>query len=1347
MFKRLIQRCAIMAVAGVFANVVTATPASQWNISGSGDSSIQGFTTDISANLGDTVHFKISTNASAYHLDIYRMGYYGGDGASLITTIQPSAKLPQSQPACLTDSSSGLLDCGNWAESASWTVPTTAKSGIYFAKVTRNDTSGASHIFFVVRDDSSHSAILFQTSDTTWQAYNQYGGNSLYVGGPGSNPSRAYKVTYNRPITTRGTSSQDFVFNAEYPMVRWLEANGYDVSYSSGVDSDRRGALLLNHKIFLSVGHDEYWSGAQRANVEAARAAGVHLVFLSGNEVFWKTRWESSIDGSNTTYRTMVAYKETHANGVIDPDDPPTWTGTWRDPRFSPPGDGGRPENGLTGTIYMVDGCGSDNNGLGIKVPAADGLMRFWRNTTIATLPAGQTASLPGGTLGYEWDVDADNGARPPGLFDLSTSTYQLTTDLLLDYGSTYGAGSATHHLTMYRAPSGALVFGAGTVQWSWGLDNNHDTECYTGATDVRMQQATVNLFADMGVQPTSLQTGLTAATQSTDHTPPTSVISSPASGSAVAASTTITISGTASDVGGMVGGVEVSTDGGTTWHPASGRASWTYSWATGAGRTATIQSRAVDDSGNIQSTPTAITVTVGTGSPACPCSIWSSTSKPVSASDSDTSAIEVGVEFRSDVAGLVTAVRFYKGSTNTGTHIGNLWTSTGTLLASVTFTGETASGWQQANFASPVAIQANTVYVASYHTSVGRYAEDDNYFTKSVDNSPLHALADGVGGSNGVYVYGTASAFPNQTYYAANYWVDIVLSATGGSGGGTPPVISNVGATPTATTANVTWTTDAASTSQVNYGTTTSLGLSTTDGTLVTSHSLTLTGLSAATTYDYRVISTNSGGSTTWPVTTSAPAMFITASPTCPCSIWSASATPATLDENDPSAVELGLKFRSDSAGYITGLRFYKATANTGTHLGHLWTSTGTLLASVTFAGETASGWQQANFAPAVAISANTTYVISYYAPVGHYSGTDGAFTSAGVDNVPLHALANGVDGSNGVYIYGASAFPNQTYDATNYWVDVIFNTTVAPTWSISGTISPVAAGNGASVTLTGVASTSTSADSGGNYTFSGLSNGSYTVSPSKVGYSFTPANQPVTISGANVTGTNFTGQGATNSIAIDITTFNDQSTASTTPTTPMFSTNAANELLLAFIATDGKSGTTTTVKSVSGAGLTWVLVVRANKQLGTSEIWRAFAPAPLTNVSVTATLSQSLAASLTVMSFTGVDTTGTNGSGAIGATGSGNAASGAPTASLVTTRNNSWVIGVGNDWDNAISRSPAAGQTIVHQYLSTSGDTYWFQMLTAPVPLSGTNVTISDTAPTTDRYNLSVCEVLPAP
>ena len=159
-------------------------------MSGAGDPSIQGFTTSFSVQPGDTVHFKIATDATAYTIDIYRIGYYGGAGARHIASLTPSATLPQTQPACLTDDATGLVDCGNWAESASWAVPGTAVSGVYIAKLARTDTSGASQIPFVVRNDASHSDLLFQTSDTTWQAYNTYGGNSLYTGGPGTNPGR-----------------------------------------------------------------------------------------------------------------------------------------------------------------------------------------------------------------------------------------------------------------------------------------------------------------------------------------------------------------------------------------------------------------------------------------------------------------------------------------------------------------------------------------------------------------------------------------------------------------------------------------------------------------------------------------------------------------------------------------------------------------------------------------------------------------------------------------------------------------------------------------------------------------------------------------------------------------------------------------------------------------------------------------------------------------------------------------------------------------------------------------------------------------------------------------------------
>ena len=1064
---------------------------STWDLdSAIGDTTIQGFATDISVNVGGTVHFKVDANTSNYKLDIYRMGYYGGMGARKVATVFP-VSFPQ-QPPCIYAAPTGLTDCGNWTETALWNVPANATSGIYFAKAIRTDTGGASHIFFIVRNDASHSDILFKTSDATWQAYNTYS-QSFYgcAGGGFESSCRAFKISYNRPFYTQSFEADSWVFYAEYPMVRWLEANGYDATYFTDVDTDRSGSMILNHKLFLSNGHDEYWSGNQRAKVEAARTAGVHLAFFSGNTVYWKTRWESSIDTAGVPYRTLVCYKETWANALIDPNSPPTWTGTWRDPRFSPPSDGGRPENALMGTLSRVVGPYSGT----ITVPQSDGRMRFWRNTTIATLNPGQTVTLADGSLGLELDADEDNGFRPGGLFHLTTTTGINSPFILLDYGTTVGSGTMTHSLTLYRHSSGSLVFSAGTYSWARGLNDN----------DIRMQQATVNLFADMGVQPVSLQTGLVPATASTDHIAPNSSFTAPSAGSSVTGGTRITITGTAVDSGGgVVGGVEVSTDGGTTWHPATGRESWSYSWQPTAEGPAVIKSRAVDDSGNLENPSVGIGVTVIACTSSC--GFWPNNAIPSVVDVGPDNPVALGVQFRSTVNGDITGVQFYKASTNTGTHVANLWSSNGTLLATATFTAETASGWQQVLFSSPVSITANTVYTVSYHTLGGHYSADQNYFPPSGLNSgSLHF-------NGSVYGYGSTSVFPTQTHNGTNYWVDVVFNgasllsiavtpANSTISTGTTQAFTAIGTYSNGSTHNLTsqvaWTSSSTSVATINSsglataGTAGSTTISATLGTVVRSTNLTvqMTPLTIITTslpdgrqnmvytatlaasgevtpYNWSLASgalppglsfTSGTGviSGTPTVTgtfsftarvTAANGQSVTKSVSVTIvnlvSLWPGTAVPGTVDGGSDGPVELGVKFRSDVNGNITGIRFYKASTNTGTHVANLWTSAGTKLATADFTGETASGWQQVLFSSPVPITANTVYVASYHVLNGHYSFNSNYFATTGVDSPPLHALANGVSGGNGVYAYGsASLFPTQTYNAANYWVDVVLN------------------------------------------------------------------------------------------------------------------------------------------------------------------------------------------------------------------------------------------------------------------------------------------------------------------
>jgi hypothetical protein len=424
---------------------------------------------------------------------------------------------------------------------------------------------------------------------------------------------------------------------------------------------------------------------------------------------------------------------------------------------------------------------------------------------------------------------------------------------------------------------------------------------------------------------------------------------------------------------------------------------------------------------------------------------------------EQDNDAVELGLKFRSEVNGLITGVRFYKGgAANGGPHVGHLWTSTGTLLGAVTFSNETESGWQQAFFLTPIQITADTVYVVSYFAPRGNYAVTLNYFPSPFqDNPPLHALGEG----NGVFFYGPQGGFPNGSSSGVNYFVDVIFT----DGQAAPQVLSvnpapgvagvSTGVAPTASfsepldTATVT-------SDNVQLFDTGNNPVPVTVSYEPSSFTVRLTPQAPLLPSQAYTVFLRSGpagitDSTGDPLAAAYTWSFSTAPsgpPVTTFSIFAPASTPANPTDPDAQAREVGLKFRSNTDGFITGVRFYKGDAtNGGPHVGRLWTSAGTLLGSVTFTNETDSGWQEAIFPTPIPVTANMVYVVSYFSPQGHYANDNNSFDPDGVNSDPLFALSNSEAGGNpfgnGVYLISPQGgFPVFSNLASNYWVDVIF-------------------------------------------------------------------------------------------------------------------------------------------------------------------------------------------------------------------------------------------------------------------------------------------------------------------
>ncbi|MEP7375035.1 MAG: DUF4082 domain-containing protein [Chitinophagaceae bacterium] len=441
---------------------------------------------------------------------------------------------------------------------------------------------------------------------------------------------------------------------------------------------------------------------------------------------------------------------------------------------------------------------------------------------------------------------------------------------------------------------------------------------------------------------------------------------------------------------------------------------------------------------------------------------IWTSNPSPTSYEDSP---VELGLKFKSSVAGFIKGIRFFSSNSPSGIYTGHLWTVSGTLLDSARFSNVTANGWQEVLFAKPLMIKADTTYVASYHAGSGHYSATSGGLINATTNGSLTALANTVSGGNGMYSYGTSPVFPTTSFNSTNYWVDVVFTAasytlnltsvtdsTGCNNSGALQTLTVSSASTCDTTPPVLPTATIGNSSACN-GQQFNLVLNAASG--VSPYDLVING----TTYnDVKVGQV---------INTIKPQLQIQ-------KIWDS--IPATKSFED-SPVELGVKFKSSSGGFIKGIRFFSSNAPSGTYTGHLWTKTGTLLDSAVFTNVKASGWQEILFKKPILIKADSIYVASYHTANGRYAATSGGLLTA-VTNRSLTALDNVSAGGNGVYSYGPSpTFPFTSANAANYWADVIFvkDTTQTYTFTLTSvTDSTGATKAGALQTLT-VSSTNT--------------------------------------------------------------------------------------------------------------------------------------------------------------------------------------------------------------------------------------------------------------------------------
>lgn len=441
-------------------------------------SQVQAYAGATSIAPGQSITFYVSTqnNGTTYRMDIYRLGWYSGMGGRLITTqtglkgvaqgyYDENTGIIHNCPTCTEDNNSRDIEA-NWKPSVTVKADSSWVTGVYVAKF--SDINGfATYAPFDVLG-GYNSTYVAVTADTTYQAYNTWGGWSLYqhetaTSGSASETSapsaRAWEVSFDRPYNyapNNGDGSSQ-VLQYEIQAIRWMERNNYDVSYMSSLDLDSKPGQLLQHKAYISLGHDEYWTKSMRDGVQNARDHGVGLIFMGADAAYWQMRFAP--DSKGVAKRDIICYKVQTDNGDLARDpmygqDNSVVTGMWRDPVV------GRPENALIGIMFSDLTHAQFGFPWTVDAKAADSPL--FKNTGIK---AGQAYGC--GIIGYEWDNTVGNPGAPPngqapkGLHIIATTKTVASDPTQPDIGNT----------SYYYAASGAMVFASGSIYWAFALD------------------------------------------------------------------------------------------------------------------------------------------------------------------------------------------------------------------------------------------------------------------------------------------------------------------------------------------------------------------------------------------------------------------------------------------------------------------------------------------------------------------------------------------------------------------------------------------------------------------------------------------------------------------------------------------------------------------------------------------------------------------------------------------------------------------------------------------------------------------------------------------------------------